>query len=98
MKTINRLEASIHSLIEVNRKLKNEHNRAQEDAEYLRNELNNTKEIINGLQLNLEKMEKNKFEYNKHIAKKKEIIEHIKSILYKLDQLKTIDDITNDQS
>ena len=43
-------------------------------------------------------MEKNKFEYNEHIAKKKEIIEHIKSILYKLDQLKTIDDITNDQS
>ena len=98
MKTINRLETSIYSLIEANRKLRDKQDRAKKDAEHLRNELHNTKEIINGLQLNLEKMGKNEYGYNELVAKKKEIIDHIKSILYKLDQLNALGDITNVQS
>ena len=96
MKTINRLEASIFSLIEANRKLRDKHDRAGKDAENLRKELHNTKEIINGLQLNLEKIEKNKYGYKELAVKKKEVIDHIKSILYKLDQINTLDNITSD--
>jgi len=98
METVESLEASINALIEAAKKLRKERDRAFKDAEQARKKLLDTKETIRELRLNLENTEKENFNKPELKKRKKEIINHIQSIISKIEQLSNIGNFTNDQA
>lgn len=97
MKIINRLEESINSLIRGYAKLIKERDGAFKNAERVHKELDDAKETIKELRINIEKGDKKTQNNNGLEAGKKEIVDSIQSILSRLDIITHIDDITNDQ-
>ena len=98
METVESLEASINALIEAAKKLRKERDRAFIDAEQARKKLLDTKETIRELRLNLENTGKKNFNKPELEKRKKEIINHIQSIISKLEQFSNIGSFTNDQA
>ena len=79
------LEASIQKLIEAGRKLRKERDTAFKEVGQAHKKLDETKETIKGLRLNIEQIKKNDRNYQGFENKKKEIIRHIQTIISKLD-------------
>ena len=94
MKLIDRLETTIHSLIEVNERLRKERDKKYKVSEHLKKELKTANETIKELHLNIEKMSETSESYRELKTRKREIIDHIKSILFRLDQFDNIGKVT----
>ena len=94
MNNFGKLEASIHKVIDECHELRIERDNAIKDAENAKDELRKTQETINELEGNIEKIGSASYGSNNIENKKKEIIQHIKSVITRVEKLK-IDDITN---
>ena len=94
MNNFGKLEASIHKVIDECHELRIERDYAIKDAENAKDELRKTQETINELEGNIEKIGSASYGSNNIENKKKEIIQHIKSVITRVEKLK-IDDITN---
>ncbi|MFC1692448.1 hypothetical protein ACFL1R_02965 [Candidatus Latescibacterota bacterium] len=96
MEYLDKLESCINTLINENKKLREERIGVSQDTDNVQEDLKEAKKTIKELQLNIENVGKPSQRQDGLEAKKKEIIAYIRFILSKLDQLNNIN-ITNDQ-
>lgn len=87
MKSIDRFEKSVYSLIEASKKLRKERNETFQSINKVRKELKNAKDSIKVLRSNIKKIEKTTPGYPEKEINKNKIIYQIQSILSKLDNL-----------
>jgi hypothetical protein len=96
METAQKLELSVHELIEVYHKLRNNREKTLQDIETIKNELAKAKETIRELKLSSERIEEITKKNNNLDKKKNEIIERIKLIVLRLERIEQTDNITNE--
>ena len=94
MKSIVKLETSVHKFVEKNNVLRLERDRSVQEAEIAKNELKQAVETVNKLNQNIKEVEKKSDNTNNIENEKNEIIHQIKSLVNRIDNL-VFDDFTN---
>ena len=94
MKSIVKLETSVHKFVEKNNVLRLERDRSVQEAEIAKSELKQAVETVSKLNQNIKEVEKKSDNTNNIENKKNEIIHQIKSLVNRIDNL-ILDDFTN---
>ena len=94
MKSIVKLETVVHKFVEKHNILRSERDRSLQEAEIKKNELKQAVETVNKLNQNIKEVEKKSGNINNIENTKNEIINQIKSLVNRIDNL-VLDDFTN---
>ena len=97
MKPIDRLDTSVHALLDAGETLREERERDSRDLGELRRELVEARETIADLRHNLEALDGGRKKDRGHGARKKVIVERIQTLISRLDSLVHIENVTNDR-